>query len=67
MICPACASDVSLTATVRALTSCPACLRTLALEDGGVRLATGDDTRALDPDEVKALQQARKKLRAKRG
>lgn len=64
--CPWCRRDFPVIVQVRALTICPHCLHTCALEDfGPPRVATTPDVDALTPTELAGLRLFKKQARTK--
>lgn len=62
MTCPACYSNFPLTATVRGITVCGNCQRTIVVATG--QLARAADTLVLTQDELKDLRKLRAQARA---
>ena len=68
MICPSCGEERDPIGTdiVLPLALCPACERSLVIEDGRVRLATSADTASLTDAQLTALKKLRTQTRAAR-
>lgn len=65
--CPACNGVLPTAPVVTTLVICPSCLRSVALDDAGPRLATALDTTDLSDTALAALRTARKRARQQQG